>query len=88
MAHGTDGAGSNRLPPSATGIFGMKPSRDAILGEATGETMWRRQTRCCPAQFATVHLLFLLQKPSQATHFLQWGLLRGRRAGALELAWW
>jgi amidase len=27
IAHGTDGAGSNRLPPSATGILGMKPSR-------------------------------------------------------------
>ncbi|MGI9434416.1 MAG: amidase [Geminicoccaceae bacterium] len=37
MAHGTDGAGSNRLPPSATGIFGMKPSRERMLsGEADG----------------------------------------------------
>ncbi|MEO0976510.1 MAG: amidase [Pseudomonadota bacterium] len=37
MVHGTDGAGSNRLPPSATGIFGMKPSRGRKLsGEADG----------------------------------------------------
>ena len=37
MAHGTDGAGSNRLPPSATGIFGMKPSRRRMRsGEAGG----------------------------------------------------
>ncbi|MDO6797210.1 amidase [Shimia thalassica] len=37
MAHGTDGAGSNRLPPSATGIFGMKPSRRRMRsGEADG----------------------------------------------------
>ncbi len=37
MAHGTDGAGSNRLPPSAAGIFGMKPSRRRMLsGEADG----------------------------------------------------
>jgi amidase len=37
MAHGTDGAGSNRLPPSATGIFGMKPSRGRMRsGEADG----------------------------------------------------
>ena len=37
MAHGTDGAGSNRLPPSATGIFGMKPSRRRMRsGEANG----------------------------------------------------
>ncbi|MEQ3730150.1 MAG: amidase [Tateyamaria sp.] len=37
MAHGTDGAGSNRLPASATGIFGMKPSRGRMRsGEAGG----------------------------------------------------
>ena len=37
IAHGTDGAGSNRLPPSATGIFGMKPSRFRMRsGEAGG----------------------------------------------------
>ncbi len=37
MAHGTDGAGSNRLPPSATGVFGMKPSRRRMRsGEADG----------------------------------------------------
>lgn len=37
IAHGTDGAGSNRLPPSATGIFGMKASRERMLsGEADG----------------------------------------------------
>ena len=37
LAHGTDGAGSNRLPPSATGVFGMKPSRERMLsGEADG----------------------------------------------------
>ena len=37
MAHGTDGAGSNRLPASATGTFGMKASRYRQLsGEADG----------------------------------------------------
>ncbi|WP_305814067.1 amidase [Photobacterium leiognathi] len=37
LAHGTDGAGSNRLPPSTTGLFGMKPSRYRMLsGEANG----------------------------------------------------
>ena len=38
MAHGTDGGGSNRLPASATGIFGMKPSRGRMCSvEAGGE---------------------------------------------------
>ena len=37
MAHGTDGAGSNRLPASATGVFGMKASRYRMLsGERKG----------------------------------------------------
>ena len=37
MAHGTDGAGSCRLPASATGVLGMKPSRFRMRsGEANG----------------------------------------------------
>jgi len=37
MAHGTDGAGSCRLPATSTGIFGMKPSRFRMLsGEVDG----------------------------------------------------
>ncbi len=37
LAHGTDGGGSNRLPPGAQGLFGMKPSRARMLpGEAGG----------------------------------------------------
>jgi amidase len=37
MAHGTDGAGSCRLPASATGILGMKPSRYRMRsGESDG----------------------------------------------------
>ncbi|MGF1718908.1 amidase [Vibrio kyushuensis] len=31
MAHGSDGAGSNRLPASANGVIGMKPSRYRML---------------------------------------------------------
>ncbi|MEP0203575.1 MAG: amidase family protein [Halioglobus sp.] len=36
VAHGTDGAGSNRLPPSATGILGMKPSRFRMRSGESG----------------------------------------------------
>lgn len=37
LVHGTDGGGSNRLPASANGVFGMKPSRGRMLsGEADG----------------------------------------------------
>lgn len=37
MVHGTDGAGSNRLPASTCGLFGMKPSQFRMLsGEADG----------------------------------------------------
>ena len=33
MAHGTDGAGSNRLPASVTGLLGMKPTRYRLLAD-------------------------------------------------------
>jgi len=33
MAHGTDGGGSNRLPPCVTGLLGMKASRYRMLAD-------------------------------------------------------
>ncbi len=37
LVHGTDGAGSNRLPASTCGLFGIKPSQYRMLsGEADG----------------------------------------------------
>ncbi|MEO9962442.1 MAG: amidase [Nisaea sp.] len=37
LAHGTDGGGSNRLPPCTQGVFGIKPSKARMLpGEAGG----------------------------------------------------
>jgi amidase len=34
MAHGTDGAGSNRLPASVTGLLGIKPTRYRMLADS------------------------------------------------------
>ena len=37
LAHGTDGASSNRIPPNACGLFGFKPSRERLAsGEKDG----------------------------------------------------
>lgn len=37
LAHGTDGAGSNRLPPNTCGVFGFKPTRSRLAsGEKDG----------------------------------------------------
>jgi len=37
LAHGTDGAGSNRIPPNACGVFGFKPTRGRLaFGEKGG----------------------------------------------------
>jgi len=39
LVHATDGGGSSRMPASATGIFGYKPSRESLItGLANGST--------------------------------------------------
>ncbi|MDM9632825.1 amidase [Robiginitalea aurantiaca] len=46
LAHGTDGAGSNRIPPNACGLFGFKPSRGRLASGEKGGADDFLKTNC------------------------------------------
>lgn len=46
MAHGTDGAGSNRIPPNACGVFGFKATRGRLASGEKGGSDDFLKTNC------------------------------------------
>ena len=46
LAHGTDGAGSNRIPPNACGVFGFKASRGRLASGEEGGSDDFLKTNC------------------------------------------
>ncbi|WP_299781704.1 amidase [uncultured Formosa sp.] len=46
LAHGTDGAGSNRIPPNACGVFGFKATRGRLASGEKGGTDDFLKTNC------------------------------------------
>jgi amidase len=71
LAHGTDGGGSNRLPPCTQGVFGIKPSRARMLpGEQVGSTDHLKQIKQFAEQYVTAQPCLLTQR-TQMAHSLQ-----------------
>lgn len=78
LAHGTDGAGSNRLPPSATGIFGMKASRLRMLsGEADGSHDVAKTNQMLSRTVRDSALAFSLTEAQSGSPFQPVGFVAG-----------
>jgi amidase len=86
MAHGTDGAGSNRLPPSATGIFGMKPSRLRMRsGEADGGHDIAKTNQMLSRTVRDSALAFSLTESSSGDPFSPEGFIAGPSGRRLKV---
>jgi len=77
IAHGTDGGGSNRMPASCCGLFGMKPSKYRMLsGEADGTHGYFRTHQSISRTVRDSAALFTAtQDQSRSAHYQPTGLI-------------
>ncbi len=76
MAHGTDGGGSNRLPASTCGVFGMKPSRYRMLsGEAGGAHDFTKTNQMLSRTVRDSAAVFNLTEDKSGEHYTAVGLI-------------
>jgi amidase len=86
MAHGTDGGGSNRLPASANGVFGMKPSRGRMLsGEANGGHNQFKTNQALSRTVRDSAALFFATEDKSGVTLKPVGLVRGPSTKRLKV---
>ncbi|MTI16027.1 amidase [Rhodobacteraceae bacterium RKSG542] len=87
IVHGTDGGGSNRMPPHACGILGMKPTRGRMVpGEGTGEHDFFRTHQALSRTVRDNAKLAALTEDPSATHLPPMGWVEGPSKNRLRIA--
>jgi amidase len=88
LAHGTDGAGSNRLPASITGLFGFKASRQRMLsGEANGGHDRTKTNQAISRTVRDSAALMDLTEDKTGARFAPIGLVEGPSAQRLKIGY-
>jgi len=88
LAHGTDGGGSNRIPASCCGVFGMKASRyRQVSGEPNGAHFFLRTHQCLSRSVRdSATLLSATENPVNQAGYPVVGLVRGAGKRRLRIA--